>query len=763
MTLRGLTKHFGPQIRAEVKARVAKIKENIIADATSHLISKREAKFMDEIEKQYNTEVEQHTAEVFKHKEADIIKEVARLEEQTKGALMEAANKVIHFQVTEETKHNKHILEAKEDSNQWKLILDIVARNKAKVIPTDTVAPTVLAPDSQPNLQESILSYLDPAPTDNEGNARQTATASLHNPANQMDTNLSAPPLPPSASTAPQDPLTAILAGITNLTMKMEGFETCLMAVEKGETPARHHQSRPAPPRPALKPGPKGILINSMPKAPPKIPPRPVPDITPPTAAPPPVTLAANLLTSEGQGNATEAMSEQFQHSHLSEEEWNALSPEEQKCKRYQDNKLRKKRVAEKARIDDPESFPPLPTADPNLFIVVTKQSVHNQQNMSSFAGAAHAAQAIPQQPAQATSATNAVNNLTTEVMIMRDGGLKDETTERAICSLNRSDHHESLHCYGTNGRETPPIPSRRRWAGSANISGNFVYVFNGNIKFAAVAPFGTTLITPLKRGLMVPAQGWVWMQLQNVPVSDENGVVCDSDRLTAEVQHNAVMARALLCTPVHWQHSPTAIMGDASAMALMPIVDEDRSLIRNIQANNIHMFGRQIKFVIVGNRPALIQCGRVHMLGHNTRSSLCKTPPHAVCCYKCGGPHHTQQHTFYCKGKHADARHCNCKLKCILCSNTGHHTRSQQCPKRGDFRPPMLVSPEERPTSSSEDDIEELTTTQCKGPKLTTAGLPRKKTQSQKGKGHKPATTNQFATLAECLVSQAGGMRLMT
>ncbi|KAN0131133.1 hypothetical protein V8E53_011025, partial [Lactarius tabidus] len=79
-----VTKQFGPQIHAEVKTRIAKIKASIIADATSHLISQREAKFMEEIEKGYNTEVQQHAAEVFKNKEADITKEVTCLEEQTR-------------------------------------------------------------------------------------------------------------------------------------------------------------------------------------------------------------------------------------------------------------------------------------------------------------------------------------------------------------------------------------------------------------------------------------------------------------------------------------------------------------------------------------------------------------------------------------------------------------------------------------------------------------------------------------------------------
>ncbi|KAN0127644.1 hypothetical protein V8E53_014536 [Lactarius tabidus] len=566
-----ITKRFGPQICTEVKARVAKIKAKIIADATSHLISEREAKFMDEIEKQYNAEVAARAAEVYKHKEADIAREVTRLEKQTKEALMESANKVVHFQVAEETKQNRCILEAKEDSDQWKLVLDIVARNKLKVVPIDTITPTVLALDSNPSLQESILSYLDPAPATKEitmleptshklmdevdemaarkGDAGQTAAASIHNPANQMDAEQSTPTPQHTVTTpaAPQDLLTAILVGITNLTTKMDGFESRLMAVEQGETPARAKQTtdprnRPAPlipPRPVLKQGPKGILITSMPRTPPKIPPRP-------------------------------------QQTKKAEQ---PLAPKQTPAEPQQaTSEVEKTAEGKIARIDDPESFPPLPPAE-KPFIIVTKRSVCNQQNALNFAGAVRSAQFTPQPTPRNTcgctttqnitrgnNTSTAPANLTTEVTIMRDGGLKDKGAERAIHTLSPEQIVMKACITMEQTAECPPFLLGGRWAGSANTSGNFVYVFNGTVKFTSIAPFGTVLIGPLKRGVMVPVQGWVWTQLRNVPVSDENGVVYDSDKLTAEVRRNAVMACTLLCTPVHWQCPPTAIMGDASA-----------------------------------------------------------------------------------------------------------------------------------------------------------------------------------------------------
>jgi hypothetical protein len=151
----------------------------------------------------------------------------------------------------------------------------------------------------------------------------------------------------------------------------------------------------------------------------------------------------------------------------LTEEAWNSLSSEEKKHKRNQASRNRK-RAAEAARVDDPDSFPPLPTTDPNPFIVVTKRAVRNQQNVSNFAAAARSAQGAQPAARRSPAANRNTNNnktpanLTTEVTIMRDGGLKDEAAERAIRTLNPEQIvMKARHRHGTN-RRTPAIPPRR-------------------------------------------------------------------------------------------------------------------------------------------------------------------------------------------------------------------------------------------------------------------------------------------------------------
>ena len=147
-------------------------------------------------------------------------------------------------------------------------------------------------------------------------------------------------------------------------------------------------------------------------------------------------------------------------------------------------------------------------------------------------------------------------------------------------------------------------------------------------------------------------------------------------------------------------------------------------------------MFGKPVKFVVTGDSPRLIQCRRCHMLGHPTRSPLCKLHPAAARCYRCGGSHHSDHHDYECKGAHRTPGRCNCTPKCLLCGNTGHHARSRKCPKQGDFAPPRLdsIGTESNPievTSASPPEVD----TQ-RPPPLTAASLPIRAAKVKKGKG---------------------------
>jgi hypothetical protein len=105
-------------------------------------------------------------------------------------------------------------------------------------------------------------------------------------------------------------------------------------------------------------------------------------------------------------------------------------------------------------------------------------------------------------------------------------------------------------------------------------------------------------------------------------------------------------------------------------------------------------MFGRQVKFVWAGDNPSLVQCSQCHQIGHFFSSPKCRLAPGANRCFRCGGPHHSDNHDFECSGPHAVQGVCDCRLKCILCKGDNHTARDKACPRRGDFAPPRLSRP---------------------------------------------------------------------
>jgi hypothetical protein len=105
-------------------------------------------------------------------------------------------------------------------------------------------------------------------------------------------------------------------------------------------------------------------------------------------------------------------------------------------------------------------------------------------------------------------------------------------------------------------------------------------------------------------------------------------------------------------------------------------------------------MFGRQVKFVRAGDSPSLVQCSRCHQVGHYFSSPKCRLPLGQNKCFRCRGPHHSDNHDFKCTGTHAVQGVCNCPKKCILCKGNGHTARDKACPRHGDFAPPRLPKP---------------------------------------------------------------------
>ena len=366
------------------------------------------------------------------------------------------------------------------------------------------------------------------------------------------------------------------------------------------------------------------------------------------------------------------------------------------------------------------------------------------------------------------TSSTSEVK--VSKFTVIRDGGLQDREAERLVCA-----QAPSQICLAARtaierlSAHSPPLLSgqwaRRPVAGRRPApTGNFTYTFSGEYSLSQILPFADALIGPLRIGRLVPGDRWTWAQIRNVPTRCMDGSLRNNDELTAEVQRNPLLGAVPLCIQAHWHGSIDNVRQKSHATVVIAYVDRDGSLSRDIGRMGVHMYGARVPFVVLGDRPTFVQCGRCHMLDHSTEN--CRLRAGTLRCYICGGGHDGDQHARSCPGSHAVAGRCECRFKCLLCNKTGHHARSHKCPRRGRFPSvPLVTSGESAPPADPPAPparVDDLVPTQRTS--LTIAALPvrdlREITVSKrKGKKSHQAPTmkerveasgssNQFSTL---------------
>jgi hypothetical protein len=171
---------------------------------------------------------------------------------------------------------------------------------------------------------------------------------------------------------------------------------------------------------------------------------------------------------------------------------------------------------------------------------------------------------------------------------------------------------------------------------------------------------------------------------------------------------------RKTLAQP-RWLGSPARYVanGGHSGSVVWSFYDPDRTGLELICRSPPAIFGTYIRARKFTARPALSQCDRCHRFGHLI--SDCPRPPSTVICYRCGGPHHSSNHTFHCRNQKAHpGKTCSCPPSCFLCrernngKHMGHHARSDDndhpCPVRRSYRlppPPTIPSDAETITPS--------------------------------------------------------------
>ena len=640
-------------IEQEITKRFDAMKNDFLTNAHQQLVNKNADRLERDLELKWNAHIDQQVNE--RREEAEHL-----------------VTTCIQQWVTEEVKTCITALQERLQSQTANEAITTLHEHAAaigyKLVPVaativdPTGEPYSLVPDSQ--MTDPIEDFSQPDAIDALARtctaAVGGAASSIHNPANQMEDD---PPSPTSAkkaakttTTPPQETtdtqpafIKMFMEGIGCLTERFDNFESRLTAIEQGRkatgarTPAAPPQIPLASKPPATK-DPRVVLPAPTRKAPPPrqepqapatAPPQATPPTTTPTPPPPipprPDPTTAEAAQKSGKTTTTKNATEVQQP-------WIKTQP------RY---------AAAAAKAAPPSS-----------------NKTRGRKN---------------------SPTTNTAP--TTKVTVIRKGGVSNEAEEQAIHARPIGETIMALRTAIESLSASAPQLLSGHWTASANTTGNFLLAFNGNIPFDKITPYTKIIRSVLGCGDLAPAEGWTWVQLREVPTSDANGHKYDNDDLNGEVRRNPALATALFGMAPHWQQNPTNILRIPTSTVLIPIVDTTDTVIKATAQQGVFMFGKPVKFVVTGDSPRLIQCGRCHLLGHPTRSPLCKLHPAAAKCYRCGGGHHSDNHDYECKGTHRTPGRCNCTPKCLLCGNMGHHARSRKCPKRGDFAPPRLDS----------------------------------------------------------------------
>lgn len=319
--------------------------------------------------------------------------------------------------------------------------------------------------------------------------------------------------------------------------------------------------------------------------------------------------------------------------------------------------------------------------------INITDKSVRQQASAAKLATAATTAQGRtpagnPRQGAPRPLTTQ------TEVTVVQHGGFEDAEREKALRARALQTIVLDIRTALEKSMESPIKVLGGRWSSVVEKTGNFTFVLAGDVRVDAINAAKSYLSRPFPDAEIIPNAGWVWVQLRGVTTTDSDSNLWDQHDLLRETHQNLVFEQAPLCFTPFWQVPPHRIQTETS-MVMLAFCNIMGETVKWAQAKGVYMFGRRVKFIVCGNHPSVIQCGRCHELGHHTNSLVCCTPKSASRCFICGGAHNSKAHSFHCKGAHEVSGICDCHLKCLVCGKFGHHTRGQGCPKQGNFAPP--------------------------------------------------------------------------
>ncbi|KAH9027547.1 hypothetical protein EDB85DRAFT_1892939 [Lactarius pseudohatsudake] len=246
--------------------------------------------------------------------------------------------------------------------------------------------------------------------------------------------------------------------------------------------------------------------------------------------------------------------------------------------------------------------------AAPRTGLIISDKAMATHMAASSFmAAAAQVQNRTPAGRLKAGGAPTPARPLTTEVVVIRNGGFEDARREETLRARNPRDIVMEVRTEVERQCRNPIKILSGRWSTTYQKTGNFVYTLAGDVPIPVMVSYKKWLCGPFPDSQIAPTAGWTWAHLRGVPTMDEDNAIFDGEELLKEVQSNTMFAGAILTATPKWQIAPEKLMS-TTATVLVAFVDPTGEIAKHALADGVYMFGAQVKFVVSGDKPALIQ-----------------------------------------------------------------------------------------------------------------------------------------------------------
>ncbi|KAH9015368.1 hypothetical protein EDB85DRAFT_2156738 [Lactarius pseudohatsudake] len=571
-------------------------------------------------------------------------------------------------------------------------------RMHVALVDYDSLPPSPGEPPKPPPTRPEMVRQLVTNP---EVERERGVVSSAHNPKNDMEAEPSLPPPPapvpqetPEAPTPPsledrqRSAATSLLAeelrkmigelvtplaqAVQHLSTRMEAFESRPTTTIPAPAATRAPQPVQGKAASSMKPTPPATLPPALaaPRAP-----QPVKGKAP-SVPHTPATIASPTPTGEGSSTTTSAPTMLGAHT---------ISP------------ALPAPLADKApvsgaarpRVGEREFTQVNRHRIKASFAVVTQTNMAQNGAARSFNAQVASAQGrtTAGKPRASSVAANTKPSVT-DVVVLRDGGFQDEEKEATLRARLPGSIVREVQADMQRHLRLPLKILKGRWSQTSGVTGNFVYTLVGNLPFAYISSFKKYLCAPFLGAELITTEGWKWAHLRNVHLHNDKLTVWSPEALEEQVRLNPMFERATFSCSPHWLSDPHRLIG-ATATVLFAYEDLDGSITRAALEQGVAMFGAPVQFILSGDRPTLVQCGRCHQVGHRDGSTFCPVPITELRCVRCGKNHDSRDHDYECPNQHRVAGKCDCQLPCLLCGKKGHNARSRKCAKRGDFGPP--------------------------------------------------------------------------